>query len=72
MIIVPIQCVLTFNQECQAEKGEMYMNLKAKDNEHGKNYSIQMFFRADGTIQYIVPNSSKEDKNSIILNKVNK
>ncbi|MBP2658931.1 MAG: hypothetical protein H6Q69_1963 [Firmicutes bacterium] len=62
--------ILTFNQECQADKGQMYITLKAKDKDHGKNYSIQMFFRADGTIQYIVPNSPKEDKNSIILKKV--
>ncbi len=64
--------ILTFNQEYQADKGQMYITLKAKDKEHGKNYSVQMFFRSDGTIQYIVPNSPKEDKNSIILKKVHK
>lgn len=59
--------VLTIDQDFEASKGDLYITLKAKDKETGKSYPLQIFLREDGTAQYIVPNSPKEDKESVIL-----
>ena len=64
--------VLTIDQDFEVSKGDLYITLKAKDKETGKSYPLQIFLREDGTAQYIVPNSPKDDKESIILYRIAK
>lgn len=61
--------LLTIDQSYEADKTNQYTSIKAKNKEDGKSYIIQLYFRADGTLQYIIPNSPKGEKESIILTK---
>lgn len=61
--------LLIFDQAYEADKTNQYTQIKAKSKSDGKTYMIQVYFRADGTLQYIIPSSPKGEKESIILTK---
>nr|WP_092071474.1 hypothetical protein [Dendrosporobacter quercicolus]NSL49348.1 hypothetical protein [Dendrosporobacter quercicolus DSM 1736]SDM26645.1 conjugation TrbI-like protein [Dendrosporobacter quercicolus] len=59
--------LLVFDQSFEAEKTNQFTSIKAKSKTDGKKYTIQLFFRDDGTWQYVVDHSPKADQESIIL-----
>jgi hypothetical protein len=61
--------LLIFDQAYEANKTNQFISVKAKSKDDGKTYMVQIYFRSDGTIQYVIPNSPKGDRESIILNK---
>ncbi|SEP36515.1 hypothetical protein [Propionispora vibrioides] len=59
--------LLTFEQAYETAKSNQYFSFKAKDKEKGKSYMVQLYVRADNTVQYTITDSPKADQESVIL-----